>query len=162
MAAIIIRTIQSEDAPTIGELWEKLVAYHGDLDPDLPRSTRDGAQLYAQRIRGKIGDSHTRIFVAEVNGQVIGFVLGVIVDLVPEMFTSETGGFLADIYVEEAYRRNGVGRKLVQALADWFRSRGVTYLELYVANSNTDGRAFWSSLGGRDMMRRVRVPLKES
>lgn len=161
MAAVVIRTVTEDDVDIVGDMWEKLVTLHRDLDAALPRSTPDGARLYARRIRDKIGDSSTGTFVAEVDGQIVGYVLGVVVDLAPEMFASETAGFLADIFVEAEYRRAGVGRKLVQALGDWFQSRGVTYLELYVANSNADGRAFWASLGGRDMMRRVRVPLKE-
>lgn len=160
MDGVVVRPAAVTDAEAIGQLWEQLVTYHRTLDPALPRASENGADLYARRIRDKVGDSHTRTFVAESNGRIIGFVLGVIVDLVPEMFASETGGFLADIYVEPNYRRSGVGRALVKALSDWFQSRGVDYLELYVANSNTEGRAFWAALGGRDMMRRIRVPLE--
>lgn len=159
MDDLVIRPAVLGDADAIGQMWEKLVTYHRELDMALPRSAPNGARLYAQRIREKVGDSHTGIFVAEVKNKPVGFVLGLIVDLVPEMFAPEIAGFLADIYVETGFRRTGIGRALVQALSDWFQSRGVGYIELYVANSNVEGRAFWASLGGRDMMRRVRVPL---
>ncbi|NJL56279.1 GNAT family N-acetyltransferase [bacterium] len=85
--------------------------------------------------------------------------VGLIVDLVPEMFEQEAAGFLADIYVAEAYRTQGVGRNLVAALADWFRSRGVRHLELYVASHNLAGRSFWEAVGGQEIMRQVRVEL---
>ncbi|MDX1995692.1 MAG: GNAT family N-acetyltransferase [bacterium] len=146
-------------ADAIGRLWTKLVAYHRVLDDKLPQAADDGDLLYARRILDRLEDTHTKVFVAQADGETIGFVLGVIVDLVPEMFEPEMGGFLADIFVEEAYRGKGVGRKLVMALSEWFKARGVQHMELYVASRNESGRAFWESVGGREIMRRVRIEL---
>lgn len=150
------------DVERIGELWEQLVIYHHALDARLPAPALNGGHLYARRVADKLDDSHTRVFVAQHDGRVIGFALGVIVDLVPEMFASDRGGFLADIYVEDDFRRQGIGRRLVDALAAWFRSRGVNHLELYVAARNHEGRSFWASLGGTEVMQRVRVELTEN
>lgn len=140
-------------------MWEQLVQYHQDLDAVLPRAAQDGGVLYAQRVLDRLHDTHTRTLVAEHEGRVVGFVLGLIVDLVPEMFEQEASGFLADIYVEEAYRSRGIGRRLVAELSAWFRSRGLEHMELYVASHNLSGRAFWESVGGREVMRRLRVDL---
>lgn len=156
---ILIRRATEADADAIGMMWEKLVAYHRDLDERLPEAVEDGGMLYARRIAERIHDSHTGIFVAEADGELVGFTLGLVVDLVPEMFRPQMGGFLADIHVEDAYRRRGVGSKLVEALAGWFRSRGVGYMEWYAATANETGRAFWESLGGREVMTRMRVDL---
>jgi ribosomal protein S18 acetylase RimI-like enzyme len=156
----VIRPAAAEDAEAIGQLWTELVTYHRRLDGRLPRATENGAELYARRVIDRLGDDYTRVLVVENDdGEVIGFAIGVIVDLVPEMFAGESGGFLADIFVAEDYRRGGVGRRLVDALADWFRSRGVEYMEWYVASENQAGRDFWASLGGRDVMVRMRISL---
>jgi len=157
--AIVIRPASEFHVDTIGELWIKLVAYHRGLDDKLPEAAKDGGKLYARRILDRLEDTHAQAFVAEKDGRVIGYVLGVIVDLVPEMFAQETGGFLADIFVEEAERGQGVGRKLVNALTEWFRSRGIAHIELYVASRNESGRVFWQSVGGREIMRRIRIEL---
>ena len=66
---------------------------------------------------------------------------------------------MADIFVDPEYRGQGVGRALVDELTEWFRERGVQYVEWYVANSNTDGRAFWKAIGGRDVITRMRINL---
>lgn len=153
----MIRLANVSDTEAIAQLWEKLVAYHRALDPDLPDATVNGGRLYAQRLSDRMNDSHTRIFVAEEDGQVVGYVLGVIVDLVPEMFQPEIGGFLADIYVDDTYRGHGIGRALVETLMTWFRERQVRYVEWYVASKNADAQAFWNNLGGRDMMIRMRI-----
>ncbi|MBC7871347.1 MAG: GNAT family N-acetyltransferase [Chitinophagaceae bacterium] len=157
--AIVIRPATEFHVDAIGELWVKLVAYHRGLDDKLPESAKDGGKLYARRILDRLEDTHARAFVAERDGLVIGYALGVIIDLVPEMFAQETGGFLADIFVEESERGHGIGRKLVDAMSEWFHSRGIAHMELYVASRNESGRAFWEAVGGREIMRRIRIEL---
>lgn len=156
----MIRPATSQDAAAIARLWEALVAYHQTLDEGLPAAAPDGGTLYARRLTDRLDDTHTRVLVAEEAGEVVGYVLGVIVDVVPEMFTQAYSGFLADIYVDEAYRGKGIGRALVESLAQWFTERDVRYYEWYVAAHNATGRAFWNAIGGREMMIRMRQDLK--
>lgn len=156
-----IRPAKVADAPEIGKLWEKLVIYHQVLDIDLPRAAPNGDRLYARSIADRLHDSHTRVLVAEEEGRIIGYVMGVVVDLVPDMFEQEFGGFLADIYVEEAYRGRGIGRALVETLAAWFKQQGLRHFEWHVAANNPDGLAFWRALGGRDLMIRMRTHLND-
>lgn len=162
MDNVIIRPAVEADAEAIGRLWENLVAYHQALDAALPAAVTDGHKVYARRVVDRLYDTHTRILVAVDGDRLIGYVLGVIVDLVPEMFAPEEGGFLADIFVDESYRGRGIGRKLVNTLAEWLRSRGISYLEWYVAARNDSGRSFWQSIGGREIMIRMRVELKRT
>ncbi|MFN8375999.1 MAG: GNAT family N-acetyltransferase [Anaerolineae bacterium] len=156
---MIIRPATSGDASAIGQMWLKLVQYHNALSEDLPHAAPNGAEMYARRIASRLHDSHTRVLVAEVGEALVGFVFGVVVDMVPEMFEEETAGFLADIYVEPDYRGHGIGRALVDALNAWFQKRGVQYVEWYVANQNVDGHAFWKSVGGREVITRMRINL---
>ena len=156
---IVIRSARISDCDVIGDLWEQLVLFHRELDESLPIAVEDGGKLYADRIIDRLNDTQTRVLVADYNGRVVGFVLGVIIDLVPEMFIQQTGGFLADIYVHDDYRRRGIGQKLVNELLEWYRSKGVSYLELYVATKNNNAREFWDAIGGRDIMNRKRIQL---
>jgi GNAT superfamily N-acetyltransferase len=156
---LIIRPATDADADAIGVLWGQLVEHHRRLDPALPRAADDGEARYADRICDSLSDSYARAIVAEHDGDVIGFVLGMIIDLVPVTFEPEMTGFLADIFVTPAYRGYGVGRTLVDALGEWFCSRGVETMEWYVAARNEDARAFWQAVGGRDVMVRMRVDL---
>ena len=43
----------------------------------------------------------------------------------------------------------GVGRKLVKAVADTFKERGITSMLLWVLTDNAPSRAFYESLGGQ-------------
>ncbi len=156
---VIIRLATDNDSQAIAQLWEKLIDYHYALDDILPRPVPNGAEIYLQQMILREYDPRSRVLVAEAKGEVIGYVLGMIVDLVPEMFVQESSGFLVDIFVDEAYRGHGVGRALVDTLADWFREQGLKHYEWYVASCNHETIAFWQRLGGRDVMIRMRKEL---
>jgi len=161
MDEAMIRPAVASDMVVIGKLWAKLVDYHRELDADMPQATPQGAELYARNLASRLQDSQTKVFVAEQDGRVVGYVLGVVVDLMPEIFEQETSGFLADIFVEAGYRGQGTGRALVEALAQWFRERRVRYFDWHVAASNAVGRAFWESLGARPWQIRMRVDIRD-
>lgn len=74
----MIRPALASDAVAIGRLWEQLVACHRELDEKMPRATADGALRYGRTLSDRLEDSHTRVFVAERDGRVVGYVLGVV------------------------------------------------------------------------------------
>jgi ribosomal protein S18 acetylase RimI-like enzyme len=159
MDAITIRPATQDDVTTIGALWEKLAIHHQTLDPRLPKPAQGGDELYAHRIGSQLGDAYHRILVAEVNGELVGYVLGMIADYMPDIFIAESTGFLADIFVDEAHRGAGIGKKLVSELQAWFKSRGIVTMEWYVAAHNTAAKAFWEHIGGKDLIIRMRLDL---
>jgi GNAT superfamily N-acetyltransferase len=159
---LIIRQAVEHDIERIGLLWERLAAFHQELDNRLPPAVPNGGRRYARRLYDKLHDDYARVLVAEIDGQIIGYVFGLIIDLSPDVFEQEVSGFLADIYVDEAYRKAGVGRALVNTLTDWFSHRGISYFEWHVAARNTDGVAFWRAVGGEPIMMRMRAPVVRS
>lgn len=156
----MIRRATPLDADDIARLWEALVHYHHRLDPSLPQAASDGGYRYALRLIDRMDDSHTRIFVAEEAGELVGYGLAMIVDLAPEMFVQEYSGFLADIFVDEQVRQRGIGHQLVNAIRQWFSECGVTHYEWYVASKNPAGLAFWRTVGGQDVLIRMRAELE--
>lgn len=152
-----IRLATEEDVPAIGQMWEKLAQYHNMLDSALPPAARGGGKVYARRLISRLSDSQTRLIVAEENGVLIGYVLAVIVDVIPDMFVQENSGFLADIYVDEAYRQQGIGRTLVETVKLWLRENDIHSFEWHVAEHNVVGQRFWESVGGRRVMVRMRA-----
>jgi ribosomal protein S18 acetylase RimI-like enzyme len=155
---VVIRPAVDADIEAVGRLWESLVAHHVTLDERLPAAVTNGGRRYARRLYDKLDDPHARLLVADLHGSVVGFVIGLLVDLIPDVFEQETAGFLADIYVAAPYRGCGIGRRLVQALSGWFHERGVAYFEWHVAARNEQGIAFWRALGGDAVMVRMRAP----
>lgn len=159
MAEIVVRLVRPDDVDIIARMWDSLVTYHRELDSDLPPAAPNGARRYARRIVDRLADPFTRALIAEIDGKPVGYVLGMVADFTPEIFDQEPSGFLADIYVDDQYRRFGVGKALVDALAAWFTSRGLAYFEWHVAARNPAGMAFWKAIGGRSVMIRMRADL---
>lgn len=159
---MIVRPFQERDVEAVAGLWQALVVYHQALDANLPGAAPNGAQVYGQRLCDHLSDPYTCIRVAEADSQVVGFVLGMIVDLLPDIFTQEPAGFLADIYVDTTYRRRGVGRALVAELRRWFAQHQIAYFDWHVAAHNPEGIAFWRAMGGQDVMVRMRASAKDT
>ena len=77
-------------------------------------------------------------FVAEDNGRISGTILG--------GFDGRRG-HIYHAAVEPAYRGNGTGRQLLQAVLDAFRRHNVTKATLVVFKNNEIGNAFWTRTG---------------
>ena len=73
--------------------------------------------------------SGTLSFVAEVNGQVRGFILGQVAR-VRESATEI--GIIQMIGVHPDYQRRGIGSRLVRALSDKYRSQGIKVIRIGV------------------------------
>lgn len=159
VAEIVIRSVTRDDGDALADMWLALVDVHRSLDTNLPVASRGGEHRYVRRIMDRLDDPYMCALIAEVDGAVMGYALAMIVDLMPDIFAEPPAGFLADIYVEPSARRQGVGRSLVNAVKDWFRSCGVQYYDWQVAAMNPTGLAFWRSIGGQDVMVRMRAQL---
>jgi ribosomal protein S18 acetylase RimI-like enzyme len=90
---------------------------------------------------------HFRALVAETpRGRVVGyaaFLVGYNTDVAaPDMF-------LLDLFVQPAWRRRGIGRALVTALARETVRRGLPNLEWGVRSSNARALRFYRRLGAR-------------
>jgi GNAT superfamily N-acetyltransferase len=81
------------------------------------------------------------MFVAEDEGQPIGFVFG--------LFDRDdtTLGHLGGMWVHPAARRRGVGRALAEAVIAWGRERKLRGLELWVTEGNRGALDLYGALG---------------
>lgn len=158
---MIIRPVKTEDVDAVGKLWFELVTYHQDLSDMMPIPAEDGAERYSARIRWSVDDNHVQTFVAEDEGEIVGYVYGTVVDLLPEMFKDERAGIVGDIYVTGKKRSTGVGTALMETMKNWFKLRGVTHYEWYVAAMNEQGIRFWEkTMGGKPVMVRMRADIE--
>lgn len=59
----------------------------------------------------------------------------------------QTTGYLADLYVAPAFRRQGVGTRLARSALQWFAEQGITEVYLQVTEQNQVGLNFWQKIG---------------
>lgn len=85
-------------------------------------------------------------FVAEVDGEVVGYAVGAII---------KREGHIVSIATHPLYRRRGVGRLLMEALEEALIAKRARRLRLEVREDNDGARNFYEKLGYK-MVGRVR------
>ncbi len=152
---ITIRPVAPHDQDAIVRLWQALSDYHVQLDPRLPTAAPDAAENYAARLLERRDDPFTQTFVAVVDGRVVGYILGAIIEMQPDLFEYVDSGFIADVFVDPAHRRRGIARQLVETMTAWFAERGIYLVEWQVAAMNPGAIRFWESVGGQPLTIRM-------
>ena len=132
-----IRPAQELDVDPIFELIMGLAAYeqltdHVTGNSDLLRSHLFGARPYAESI------------VADLDGQIVGF--GLFFHSY-STFLTQPGLYLEDVFVRPEYRRQGIGKALMIAVAKIAFDRGCGRLEWSVLDWNQPAIEFYQSLG---------------
>lgn len=103
----------------VSERWQRMLAGHVDSDE-------------------QVG------IVAELEGRVIGFIIG---EIKVGGFGSELSGWFEMVGVMPDYMGSGIGRQLGQKLLECFRSQGVEEVFTAVRWDSGDMLAFFKSLG---------------
>jgi ribosomal protein S18 acetylase RimI-like enzyme len=85
--------------------------------------------------------------VARENDRVIAFISGEVRDCFLPISVVEKVGYICGAFVLPGYRNKGIMRKLESMLLKYFKSRGLSYIELNVMANNVPGKRSWESLG---------------
>jgi len=86
------------------------------------------------------------VALAEIDGEIVGFVAGRIRAL-PPYFGSATIGAISEVFIAEEHRGGGIGRQLLAFALNWFTEQQITRVELQVVAGNPDGIRFYRQLG---------------
>lgn len=97
-----------------------------------------------QRLAAAIGEPETEVVAARAGAAPCGFA-------VMEYAFAERRAHLVLLAVEPAWRRRGVGRALYRWVETLARAGGVLELGLEVRERNREARAFYASLGFREI-----------
>ena len=131
MEQIVVREAAEEDCEAIFCLNRDALGYDFDLE-----STRRRLALVL------IKEGH-KVFVAEQNGEVVGYVHAHDYDLI----YSEPMKNILGIAVFESARRQGVGAKLLRAVEEWAKATGAAGVRLVSGYNRTGAHRFYEALG---------------
>ena len=98
-----------------------------------------------ERYRAAPDDPDTLHLVAEARGAPIGMALGRVQAI--SSISDERVMEVSNVIVLPSYRRRGVARALIQALAAFAEERGATRLALKTYAQNDEAMRFWESVG---------------
>lgn len=95
-----------------------------------------------------VKENEGRIFVAEQKGVLVGWLVSIIETR--DVFVREDErklGYVAELFVEAAARRGGVGRALIEKAEADFRARGLRKMGITVLPGNAGARAAYAAWG---------------
>lgn len=145
MRGISVREAKLADLDAVVELRLSLLReYHdhplyGRLHPD---ARRRAFELY----RAQLASLHETMFVAEVDGNVVGVLRCVDTPSSP-LLLPERYCYVSSVYVKPDVRRKGVLTALVGAAERWCDERGITEMRLHNANGVPMAEDTWGALG---------------
>lgn len=157
----MLREATRRDIPAVAALWHEMMEFHQRVDPRF-HFRRDIQKELERHLWQTIRSRDAALFVAEDGDSLVGYIAGEIHHRRP-IYPAGTYGFISDLCVTAARRREGIGSRLVAVLLDWFRSRGITTVELLVAVANPVSTGFWRAMGFGEYLQLLRkeLPLEE-
>ena len=152
-----VRRAGPRDLDRVVGLWGALMGHHQAFDPHW--RVAPGAEDEWRRLLARLlADADAAVLVWDEEGDLLGFCAAQIEDA-PPVVTERARAEITDLFVSEDSRRGGIGRRLVEAVMDWLRERGVPRVEVRVAVRNAEGQAFWRALGYDDLVDVLQRPL---
>ena len=151
MAEAVVRIATDADIPALGRLGATLVEHHTAFDRRRFIAIADAEAAYASFLRTQMRLHDAVVFVAEVNGAVVGYVFA---SIEPESMKElrATAGFIHDVLVDPSARQASAGTRLIDAAIAWLRERGVTRVMLWSAAQNLSAQRLFTRLGFRPTM----------
>ncbi|MBT8399854.1 MAG: GNAT family N-acetyltransferase [Rhodothermia bacterium] len=157
MKDIDIRNASLTDADALSSLWSRFLREQGTLDPKLAPSA-DAVERFRADLPEWIHDTTRVVVVGERRGEIVAFVSALLWSL-PPIFEAGPELYVEYFYVDESHRRDGIGTAMFEAAKRRAEEMGAGRIRLAVADENETGKKFWTSVGGRTVVREIVVPV---
>lgn len=158
MSDITYRVATEEDFPIVTEFYMKLDSLFRELDLRLPKPDNVG-QTWLDSFKRTLG-RFSKLWVAEMDGEVIAFLLARI-KRTPPFMGGVLGGELADEWVEPRARRMGIADKLCRYGFEWLREMEVHSVEIRILGGNEASWAMLEPMGFKHELTQYRVTWDE-
>ena len=157
MAEAVVRPATPDELPEVARMYEDLDAHYRQFPYHFARIEGLG-QAWLDSFRRTLG-RYSQLFVAELDGQIVGFSLGRLKRVAPYL-----GGYLvgeiSDVWVDPDVRRLHIGEVLnLQAIA-WLGNKGAESIEVQVLEGNQPIQHLYRKLGFQPELRQLRLTLE--
>lgn len=154
MSMVTYREIREEDFPFVVKMYNDLHAYFYQVGYRLPEVENVG-QLWLDSYRRTLG-RFSNVFVAELDGQISGFLLCRLKRL-PAYNGGMLVGEISDLWTNVSVRRMGIGSKLSRLAIQWLKEQGAHSVEVQILRENEGSWKLFEQLGFQLEYRLVRL-----
>jgi len=138
------RLATEADFPVLKEMYADLNKFFYQVGYRLPHPERVD-EVWMDSFQRTLG-RFSNVFVAEIDGQVVGFML-CRVKRVPQYMGGVLVGELSDMWIAPSARRLGIGDKLSRLSIDWLRQQGTHSVEIQVLKDNEASWKLYDRMG---------------
>jgi ribosomal protein S18 acetylase RimI-like enzyme len=154
-----IRKAIITDSSLLSSLCTDVQRLHAEHHPDFFKVPQQD-DFAASFFDGILADSTTSIFIADADGQALGYILCKIIDRPENAFTYPVRYLLVDqISVRPAARGKGVGAALLERAISLAKELGLKKIQLDSWGFNTGAHAFFEKQGFEKFNHRFRKNL---
>lgn len=148
----MIRSYRHEDLPTLKCIV--VDAFEGvSIDQGIERlfgpiNHNDWKWRKARHLDDDLERDPNGIFVAEIDGRVVGFIT--------TWQDREVGmGYIPNIAIQAEFRGQGLGHQLIEHAMQHFRDSGLTHAKIETLEQNATGHHVYTSLGFYEVARQI-------
>lgn len=141
----MIRAASKKDISTVDKIWVETAQYHGALDSRLAMRFDDIdsiTEFHYKQLKAK----KTLFLVAEVEDEVVGFLIAHVMTAPPHHLTTKVG-IIDGMAVTSTFRSQGIGSQLYERILEWFETQNVERIDTSVAAMNPKAQTFWERKG---------------
>ena len=152
---ITIRDATPQDIPAVLPMVQSICDMHAAMDPDRYSFVPDITSRYATWLPKRIADAGSVILVAESQLQtsnptpaphIVAFLIAETLDEIP-IYLTKRYGFIHDLWVQPAYRRQGIAQTLTRECLARFAAMNLTQVRLDTAAANDSAHALFANMG---------------
>jgi len=142
---INIRNIDSDDIDLIKTLWEGLRDHHAKNSANF--TSRYQKMTFEQRKKNLLVKTiHGKLRIDVAEDQTIEKLVAYCISSVSKEANVITGE-IDSIFIDQPYRKKGIGNNLMQLALEWLNSENVSEKKIIVAQGNEDALAFYQKFG---------------
>jgi len=153
---VVVREARPADLPALARLGAGLARWHHRLDPGRFFTVDGLEEGYRWWLGKELRNRRAVVLVAARGRRAVGYAYG---RIQPRDWNTlrEKCGVGVDLVVVPAFRRRGLGRRLVEALVERLAARGAPRVVIDVADGNPRAQAAFRRMGFRPTMREMMV-----
>ena len=144
---MLIRDASTKDFIQMGSIFKQVDGLHNEAHPEIFNPPIENARS-KEYIESVLQNEKSKLVVVIENDNIIGIAKADI-ESSPDipLFTKREWLAISTIVVDENYRGNGVGKKLLDYLYSWAKSQEVYEVELTVFSFNESAISFYENNG---------------
>lgn len=137
-----VRKAHTKDLPILENFLQQLIAVERPMD----RSLEQTKHIKYYELASFIDAKTSALFVATINNEIVASGYGDIRENKAH-FAHKKFGYVGFMFVKEQMRGMGIGQQILNAIFEWFRSKGIKETRLTVYQENPSAIKAYEKVG---------------